>query len=232
MKGCTSRVPIAGQWRGHCLTFCWSTFQWGGFQSILMHRPMWPYSMRSFSAEKAQVFNGSSKCKNIANFPSSAWIVKAKTLHKIVGGAQCNYAICGSAHVSVWIVFLFFVFWLSCQALITVHQNTGWSFWLALLFSALPHPSRRESGFFFFPTARDWHCTEMQNNNPLITWVLPVLGFICNGCESPQCLVITAFDLGNNVFTVALLRAQRQCSFNPQCILVESHYTKTTRVLL
>lgn len=92
-----------------------------------------------------------------------------------------------------------------------------------------------ENQFFFFlfaPTARDWHCTEMQNNNPLITWVLPVLGFICNGCESPQCLVITAFDLGNNVFTVALLRAQRQCSFNPQCILVESHYTKTTRVLL
>lgn len=44
--------------------------------------------------------------------------------------------------------------------------------------------------------------------------------------------MITAFDLGNNVFTVALLRAQRQCSFNPQCILVESHYTKTTRVLV
>lgn len=84
----------------------------------------------------------------------------------------------------------------------------------------------------FAPTTSDWHCTEMQNNNPLITWVLPVLGFICSGCESPECLVITAFDLGNNVFTVALLRAQRQCSFNPQCILVESHYTKTTRVLV
>lgn len=72
----------------------------------------------------------------------------------------------------------------------------------------------------------------MQNNNPLITWVLPVLGFISDGCESPRCLVITAFDLGNNVFTVGLLQAQRQRSFNPHGILVESHYTKTTRVLL
>lgn len=62
------------------------------------------FYVKGFSAEKAQVFNSSSKHKNIANFPTSAWIVKAKTLQKIKGGGgvQCNYAICGSAHVSVW----------------------------------------------------------------------------------------------------------------------------------
>lgn len=138
--------------------------------------------------------------------------------------------ICGLAHANHWVDAIFL--------LLPGIDHSPSGFWLVLLacflFSALPHPSHSESGFFssFFSTARDWHRAEMQNNNPLITWALPVLGFICNGCESPQCLVITAFDLGNNVFTVALPRARRQCSSNPQCILVESHYTKTTRALL
>lgn len=44
--------------------------------------------------------------------------------------------------------------------------------------------------------------------------------------------MITAFDQGNNVFTAALPGAQRQHSSNPQCILVELYYTKTTRVSL
>lgn len=126
---------------------------------------------------------------------------------------------------------------ISCHASITLCRVLAGCSGCALVFQHPISIAQKISFFFspfhfFAPTARDWHCTEMQNNNPLITWVLPVLGFICSGCESPQCLVITAFDLGNNVFTVALLRAQRQCSFNPQCILVESHYTKTTRVLV
>lgn len=205
-----------------------------GFQQVLMQKPMLPCSILRATVQNGWVFYSSSKHKNMVQFSTSAQIVRAKTQRPYrKSGGRSAMPICGPAHANhcVNVFFLFCRF--TCQALITVHQNSGWSFWLAFCFPPSPIHHTENQGFsFFFSTVRDWHRAEMQNNNPLITWVLPVLGFICNGCESPQCLVITAFDLGNNVFTVALLRARRQCSFNPQCILVESHYTKTTRVLL
>ncbi len=178
------------------------------------------------------MFYSSSKHKNIVQFSTSAWIVRAKTKRpnrKSRGVCNANMWACTCKPLCEWVFFFFLVARHWSQSTRILAGSFGWH----SVFRPPPSITQRIRVFlFFFSTVRDWHRAEMQNNNPLITWVLPVLGFICNGCESPQCLVITAFDLGNNVFTVALLRARRQCSSNPQCILVESHYTKTTRVLL
>lgn len=204
-----------------------------------MQKPMLPCSISRATVQNGWVFYSSSKHKNIVQFSTSAQIVRAKTQRPYrKSGGRSAMPICGPAHANHYVNVFFF----SCFVdLLARHwsQSTrilaGPFGWHSVFHPPLSITQRIRVFllfFFLFSTVRDWHRAEMQNNNPLITWVLPVLGFICNGCESPQCLVITAFDLGNNVFTVALLRARRQCSFNPQCILVESHYTKTTRVLL
>lgn len=118
-------------------------------------------------------------------------IVRAKTQRQYRNSrVVCNASVC-----TVWMSFLLLFFFgciLFCffsfnsQALITVHQISGWFFWLAFCFLPSPiHHTENQDLFIYFSTARDWHRAEMQNNNPLITWVLPVLGFICNGRESP-----------------------------------------------
>lgn len=59
-----------------------------------------------------------------------------------------------------------------CHVSITLSSRCGWLLWLHSCFPTFHIHHTENQSFslpFFAPTTSDWHCTEMQNNNPLIT---------------------------------------------------------------
>lgn len=64
MKDCTTWVPIAGHWGGHCLAFRRSTSQWWAFSHFSCKSPCCPILFEGLQWRMAKVFYSRCKHKN------------------------------------------------------------------------------------------------------------------------------------------------------------------------
>lgn len=111
------------------------------------------FYLKSYSAEWPKRFTAAlNKGRSpILYFCLNCSSQDSETLQKIKLGARGLWLAFESLHMQTTVSFYFILFWHRCHVLITVHHNTGWTFWLVFLFSILSHPTQRESGFFSLP---------------------------------------------------------------------------------